>query len=108
MLSGLVGPGELGLVWRTRPGAVILEPKKIKSVTVSIVSPSICHEVMGKIQEPLEQDGERIASAFPNGLFSLVNLIQSPSTKFSLLWETASTCEPQFPLKFQTHYLSRL
>ena len=28
------------------PPAVILEPKKIKSVTVSIVSPSICHEVM--------------------------------------------------------------
>ena len=27
--------------------AVILEPKKIKSVTVSIVSPSLCHEVMG-------------------------------------------------------------
>ena len=27
--------------------AVILEPPKIKSVTVSIVSPSICHEVMG-------------------------------------------------------------
>ena len=29
------------------PCAVILEPKKIKSVTVSIVSPSIYHEVMG-------------------------------------------------------------
>ena len=27
--------------------AVILEPKKTKSVTVSIVSPSICHELMG-------------------------------------------------------------
>ena len=27
--------------------AVILVPKKIKSVTVSIVSPSICHEVTG-------------------------------------------------------------
>ena len=27
--------------------AVILEPPKIKSVTVSIVSPFICHEVMG-------------------------------------------------------------
>ena len=26
--------------------AVILEPQKIKSATVSIVSPSICHEVM--------------------------------------------------------------
>ena len=29
------------------PSAVILEPKKIKSVTVSIVSPSLWHEVMG-------------------------------------------------------------
>ena len=29
------------------PYAVILEPKKRKSVAVSIVSPSICHEVMG-------------------------------------------------------------
>ena len=29
------------------PSAVILEPKKIKSLIVSIVSPSICHEVMG-------------------------------------------------------------
>ena len=31
--------------WLRLPYAVILEPKKIKSVTVSIVSPSICHEV---------------------------------------------------------------
>ena len=29
------------------PSAVILEPSKIQSVTVSTVSPSICHEVMG-------------------------------------------------------------
>jgi len=33
--------------WLQSPSAVILEPKKIKSVTVSIVSPSICHYVMG-------------------------------------------------------------
>ena len=33
--------------WLESPSAVILEPKKIKSVTGSIVSPSICHEVMG-------------------------------------------------------------
>ena len=33
--------------WLQSPSAVILEHKKIKSVTVSIVSPSICHEVMG-------------------------------------------------------------
>ena len=33
--------------WLQLPSAVILEPKKIKSLTVSIVSPPICHEVMG-------------------------------------------------------------
>ena len=33
--------------WLQSPSAVILEPKKRKSVTVSIVFPSICHEVMG-------------------------------------------------------------
>ena len=33
--------------WLQSPSAVILEPRKIKSVTVSIVSLSICHEVMG-------------------------------------------------------------
>ena len=33
--------------WLHSPSAVILEPQKIKSVTVSIVSPSICHEMMG-------------------------------------------------------------
>ena len=33
--------------WLQSPSTVILEPKKIRSVTVSIVSPSICHEVMG-------------------------------------------------------------
>ena len=32
--------------WLQSPSAMILEPKKIKSVTVSIVPPSICHEVM--------------------------------------------------------------
>ena len=29
------------------PSAMVLEPKKIKSLTVSVVFPSICHEVMG-------------------------------------------------------------
>ena len=35
------------IAWLQSPSAVILEPKKIKSGTVSIVSPSISHEVMG-------------------------------------------------------------
>ena len=33
--------------WLQSPYAVILEPPKIKSLTVSIVSPSISHEVVG-------------------------------------------------------------
>ena len=32
--------------WLQSPSAVIWEPPKIKSLSVSIVSPSICHEVM--------------------------------------------------------------
>ena len=42
-------PRSKGLLisWLQSPSAVILEPPKIKSDTVSTVSPSICHEVMG-------------------------------------------------------------
>ena len=52
MLSKLVIPflprsKHLLISWLQSPSAVILEPKKIKSATVSTVSPSICHEVMG-------------------------------------------------------------
>ena len=35
------------ILWLQSPSAVIFEPKKIKSVAVSIVSPSVCHEVTG-------------------------------------------------------------
>ena len=37
----------LFISWLQSPSSVILEPKKIKSVTASTFSPSICHEVMG-------------------------------------------------------------
>ena len=52
MLSGLVitllpRSNCLLTSWLQSPSAVILEPPKIKSVTVSTVFPSICHEVMG-------------------------------------------------------------
>ena len=51
MLSGLViaflpRTKCLLISWLQSPSAVILEPPKIKSITVSIVSPSICNEVM--------------------------------------------------------------
>ena len=52
MLSRLViaflpGSKHLLISCQQSPSAEILEPKKIKSDTVSTVSPSICHEVMG-------------------------------------------------------------
>ena len=40
-------PRSKNLLWLQSPSAVILEPKKVKSVIVSIVSPCICLEVMG-------------------------------------------------------------
>ena len=47
VLAFLPRSKHLLISWLQSPSAVILEPKKIKSVTVSIFSPSICHEVMG-------------------------------------------------------------
>ena len=52
MLSRLViaflpSSRHLLISWLQSPFAVILEPKKIKSITVSIVYPFICGEVMG-------------------------------------------------------------
>ena len=42
--------------WLQSPSAVILEPPQIMSVTVSIVFPSICHEVMRPDAMILEKD----------------------------------------------------
>ena len=53
--------------WLQSPSAMILEPKKIKSVTVSIVFPPICHEVMGT------QDGEN--SYLNDGVRWLVRIL---------------------------------
>ena len=52
MLSRLViallpRSNHLLISWLQSPSAVILEPPKIKSVSVSIVSPSVCHKMMG-------------------------------------------------------------
>ena len=47
VIAFLPGSKCLLISWLQSPSAVILEPKKIKSVTASIVSPSIYNEVMG-------------------------------------------------------------
>ena len=47
VIAFLLRSKRLLISWLQSLSAVILEPKKIKSITVSIVSSSICHEVMG-------------------------------------------------------------
>ena len=47
LIAFLPSSNRLLISWLQSPSAVILEPKKIKSVTVSIAFPFICHEVMG-------------------------------------------------------------
>ena len=47
IIASLPRSKHLLILWLQSPSAVILELKKIKSVTVSTFSPSICHEVMG-------------------------------------------------------------
>ena len=46
VISFLPRSKHLLISWLQSPSAMILEPKKIKSLTVSMVSPSIYHEVM--------------------------------------------------------------
>ena len=46
VITFLLRSKRLLISWLQSPSAMILEPPKIKSATVSTVSPSICHEVM--------------------------------------------------------------
>ena len=46
-MAFLIRSKHLLILWLQSLSEVILEPKKIKPVTISIISPSICHEVMG-------------------------------------------------------------
>ena len=47
VIAFLLRSNHLLISWLQSPSAVILEPKKMKSVTTFTFSPSICHEVMG-------------------------------------------------------------
>ena len=51
--------------WLQSPSAVILEPPKIKSLTVSVVFPSICHEVMGPVEKAMAPHSSTLASKIP-------------------------------------------
>ena len=65
--------------WLQSPFAVILEPKKIKSVTVSIVSPCICHEVMGPDAMILVFQKLSFKPGFSLFSFTFIKRLLSPS-----------------------------
>ena len=47
VIAFLLRSKHLLISWLQSPSAVLLDPKNIKSLNVSIISPSICHEVVG-------------------------------------------------------------
>ena len=63
--------------WLQSLSTVILEPKKIKSGTVSIFSPSICHEVMGSDAMSLVLWMLSFKSASPLSSFTFIKLFSS-------------------------------
>ena len=65
ILAFLPRSKRLLISWLQLPSAVILEPPKIKSVTVSTVSPSICHEMMGPMLAMQETPVQFLGQADP-------------------------------------------
>ena len=71
--------------WLQSPSAVILEPKKIKSVTVFIVSPFICHEVMGPDGVILVLWMLSFKPTFPLSFLTFIKRLFSSSLSFIVL-----------------------
>ena len=104
--------------WLQSSSAVILEPKKIKSVTVSIVSPSIYHEVM-ELDVMTEFFECRVLSQIFNSPLSLSSkgflvLLQFSSVQFSSVTQSCPTfCNPMdcsmpdFPVHHQLPELAQ-
>ena len=58
VITSLPRSKHLLISWLQSPSVVILEPRKIKSDTVSTVSPSISHEMMGTLKTAQPKSGE--------------------------------------------------
>ena len=69
--------------WLQSPSAVILEPPKIKSVTISTFSPSICHQVMGADAMILVFLMLNFKPAFSLSSFTFIKRLFSSSSHFA-------------------------
>ena len=89
--------------WLQSPSAVILEPMKIKSVTVSIVSPTICHEVMGSGAMILVFQMLTFKPALSFSSFTFISSVQFHSVAQSCptLCDPMNHSTPGFPVHHQ-------
>ena len=128
MLSRLVitffPRNHLLISWLQSPSAVILEPQTIKSLTISIVSPSISHEVMGPdamilvfwiwalsqlFHSPLSLSPKRLFSSYSLSAISVVPsaclrlLIFPPAT----LIPACASSSPVFLMMYSAYKLNK-
>ena len=109
--------------WLRSPSAVILEPKKLKSVTVSIVSPSICHEVMGpgvmilvfwmlSFKPAFSLSSFTFKRLFSSSLLSAVRVVSSAYLKLlifllAILIAACASSSPAFLVMYSAYKLNK-
>ena len=89
--------------WLQAPSAVILEPSQVKSITVYIVSPSICHEVIGldamisvffvvQLSYPYMTTGKTVALTSWTFVGKVMSLLFNMLSKFLITFLPKSKC----------------
>ena len=86
VIAFLPGSNRLLISWLQSPSAVILEPRKRKSVTASTFSPSLCHEVVGPDSRVLVFLIFSFKSAFSLSSFTLIKRFFSSFLPLPLEW----------------------
>ena len=94
--------------WLQSPSAVILEPPKIKSDTVSIVSPSIFYEMMG----PDAMIFVFIKRLFSSSLLSAIRMVSSMYLRLlifilAILIPACASSSLVFHMKYSAYYLNK-
>ena len=103
IIAFLPGSKHLLILWLQSQSAVILKPKKIKSVTVSIVFPSIWNEVMGPDAMILVFWMLRFKPTFSLSSFIFIKRLFS-SSSFSAIRVVSSACLRLFILSWQSWF----
>ena len=108
--------------WLQSPSAVILEPPKIKALTVSIVSPSISHEVMGPDAmifvfwmlsfKPTFSLSSFIKGLFSSSLLSAVRVVSSAYLRLlifllAILILVSASSSPAFHVMYSANKLNK-